>query len=59
MWGTKMKCSTLWTTCRLIEVHPVCEMMHIKEPLLLIGKSRHVAEAGFFSRYLSGTLPYV
>ena len=29
-------------------------MMHIKEPLLLIGKSSHVAAAGFRSAYLSG-----
>ena len=32
---------------------------HIKEPLLLIGKSSHVAAAGFLSRYLNGPLPYV
>ena len=34
-------------------------MMHIKEPLLLIGVSTHVAAAGFLSRYLNGLLPYV
>ena len=40
--------------------YPVCWMLHIKEPLLLIGKSSHVvAAAGFLSRYLSGPLPYV
>ena len=39
--------------------YPVCGMMHIKEPLLLIGKSSQVAAAGFLSRYLSGPLPYV
>ena len=39
--------------------YPVCGMMHIKEPLLLIGKGSHVAAAGFFSSYLSGPLPYV
>ena len=39
--------------------YPVCGVMHIKEPLLLIGKSTHVATAGFLSRYLSGPLPYV
>ena len=33
--------------------YPVCGMVHIKEPLLLIG-----AEAGFLSRYLSGPLRY-
>ena len=32
--------------------YPVCGMVHIKEPLLLIGKS-------FLSRYLNGPLPYV
>ena len=39
--------------------YPVCRMMHIKELLLLIGKSSHAAAAGFLSRYLSGPLPYV
>ena len=39
--------------------YPVCWMMHIKEPLLLIGKISHVTAAGFLSRYLSGPLPYV
>ena len=38
---------------------PVCAMVHIKEPLLLIERVAHVAEAGFLSRYLSGPLPYV
>ena len=43
--------------------YPVCGMMHIKEPLLLIrkislsGGSRF--PVGFLSRYLSGPLPYV
>ena len=39
--------------------YPVCGMLHIKEPLLLIGKSSHVAAADFLSHYLSGPLPYV
>ena len=39
--------------------YPVCGMMHIKEPLLLIGKVAYVAAAGFLARYLSGPLPYV
>ena len=39
--------------------YPVCGMMHIKESLLLFGKSSYVAAAGFLSRYLSGPLPYV
>ena len=34
--------------------YPVCEMVHIKEPLLLT----HVVEVGFLSCYLSGPLPY-
>ena len=34
--------------------YPVCGMMHIKEPLLLIEKSNHVAEAGFLSLYQYG-----
>ena len=29
--------------------YPVCGMVHIKEPLLLIGTSSHVAAAGFLS----------
>ena len=39
--------------------YPVCDMVHIKEPLLLIGRIAHVAAAGFLSHYQSGTLPYV
>ena len=39
--------------------YPVCGMMHIKEPLLLIEKSSHVAAACFLSHYLNGPLPYV
>ena len=41
--------------------YPVCGMMHIKEPLLLIGKSSlcDVATAGFLSHYQNGPLPYV
>ena len=34
---------------------PVCGMVHIKEPLLLISERvAHVAAAGFLSHYLSG-----
>ena len=33
--------------------YPICGMVHIKEPLLLIGVA-YVAAAGFLSRYLSG-----
>ena len=41
--------------------YPVCGMVHIKEPLLLIEKSSlaHVAAAGYTSRNLSGPLRYV
>ena len=40
--------------------YPVCEMVHIKEPLLLIGKSSLCGGSGFpLSHYLSGPLPYV
>ena len=39
--------------------YPVCGMMHIKEPLLLIGKSSPYAAAVFRSPYLNGRLPYV
>ena len=39
---------------------PVCGMMHVKEPLLLIGKSSPCGSIGFsLSRYLNGPLPYV
>ena len=39
--------------------YPVCGMMHIKEPLLLIGKSSQCGGSGFLSQYLSGDVPYV
>ena len=40
--------------------YPLCRMLYIKEPLLLIGKiSPIVGAAGFFSRQLNGILPYV
>ena len=39
--------------------YPVCGMVHIKEPLLLIGKSSPCGGMDFLSHYLSGTLPYV
>ena len=39
--------------------YPVNRMMHIKEPLLLIGKSSTFGGSGFLSRYLNGPLPYV
>ena len=40
-------------------LYPACGMVHIKEPLLLIGKIAHVPAAGFLSRYMNGHLPYV
>ena len=40
--------------------YPAYGMMHIKEPLLLIGKKvAHVAAAGLLTRYPSGPLSYV
>ena len=36
--------------------YPVFGVVHIKEPLLLIGKS---SPCGFLSRYMNGPLPYV
>ena len=38
--------------------YPVCVMVHIKEPLLLIGKSSLCGGSGF-PLSLSGLLPYV
>ena len=35
--------------------YPICGMVHIKEPLLLLGKSSPCGGSGF----LSGSLPYV
>ena len=34
--------------------YPVCEMVHIKEPLLLIDKSSLCGAAGFLSHYQNG-----
>ena len=40
--------------------YPVCGMVHIKEPLLLIRKNSLCGGSGFpLSRYPSGPLPYV
>ena len=38
--------------------YPVCGMMHIKDPLLLIGKSSPCGSTGFLAHYLSGPTPY-
>ena len=37
--------------------YPVCGIVHIKEPLLLIGKSSPYLGSGFTSRYLNGPMP--
>ena len=38
--------------------YPVCGMVHIKAPLLLMGKSSPCGGSGFpLSHYLCGTLP--
>ena len=47
-----------WCNKGLGMYYPVCGMVHIKEPLLLI-RVAHVVAAGFLSHYLSGPLPYV
>ena len=52
------KCSTTGVT-KTGMCYPVCGMVHIKEPLLLFGKSSHVSEARFLSHYLTGHLLYV
>ena len=40
--------------------YPVCGMVHIKEPLLLIGKRAYIVVAeDFLSRYLNDPLLYV
>ena len=51
------QCSTSGVTKDRGMCYPVCGMMHIKELLLLIGKSS--GGSGFLSRYLNGPLPYV
>ena len=37
----------------------VCGLMHINEPLLLIGKSSLCGDIGFVSRYMSDPLSYI
>ena len=41
--------------------YPVCGMVHIKDPLLLIGKSspRVMAAVGYFSFHLGDPISYV
>ena len=39
--------------------YPLCGIMHIKEPLLLIEKSSLYGGSGFLSPYVNGPLPYV
>ena len=39
--------------------YPVCGMVHIKEPLLLIGKGSPCSGSSGFPLSLSGTMPYV
>ena len=41
------------------QCYPVCGMVHIKEPLLLIGKNSPCGGSGFPLSYLSGPLPFV
>ena len=39
--------------------YPICGMVHIKDPFLLIGKSSPCCGGSGFSLSLSGSLPYV
>ena len=39
--------------------YPLCGMIFIKQLLMIIGNVAHMAAAGFLSRYLSGSIPYV
>ena len=50
-----------WCTKGCGMCHPVCGIVHIKEPLLLIGKSSPCGGSRFplLSRYLNGPLPHV
>ena len=43
-----------WCNRGLDMCYPVCGMVHIKEPLLLIGKSSSGGGSGFLSHHLSG-----
>ena len=49
-----------WCNKGCVMLYPVCGMVHIKEPLLLIEKSSPCGGSRFpLSRYLNGPLPYV
>ena len=48
-----------WCNIGRGKCYPVCVMVHIRGPLLLIGSIAHVSAAGFLSRYLSGPLQCV
>ena len=58
-WWTHRAISHDWCNKGRGMSYPVYGMVHIKEPLLLIGRSSHVTAAGFLSHYQSGPLPYV
>ena len=47
LYGRSSQCSTTGVTNAVGMCHPVCGMMHIKEPLLLIGKSSSCDGNGF------------
>ena len=53
------QCSTTCVTKARGMCYPVCGMIHIKEPLLLIGKSSLCGGSRFLFHYLNGPLPYV
>ena len=53
------QCSTSGVTKAVVCAIHVCGMVHIKDPLLLIGKTlAHDAAAGFVSCYLNCPLPH-
>ena len=53
------QCSTTGVTKAVVSAILSVGMVHIKESLLLIGKSSPCDDSGFLSRYPSGPLPYV
>ena len=57
-WSEPNKCSTTGVT-KAVVCYPVCGMMHIKEPLLLIRKSSPCSGCSGFPFSLSGPLSYV
>ena len=53
------QCSTTSVTKGRGMCYPVCGMVHIREPLLLIDKSSPCGDRAFLSGYQNGPFPYV